>query len=297
VIAKKKRVQVALIAVVVAGAVAIGTGVLLRLTSPDGSTDAAGARWGGTPSVGAEGSPTPSPSATRLPGTSRAGETPPVVNHGPRSGNLVALTFDADMTDWMRENLRTGKVRSYANLPIIDLLEREELAATFFLTGMWIEQYPELTRRLAANPRFELANHTYAHGAFTTDCYDLPHLEQHEMAEDVERTFTLMAEYGGRQTRYFRFPGLCHDATALAALAPLGLTVVDGDVVSGDPFATAWQPIVDAVLSQVQPGSVIIMHVTEANAAMTDDALPHILAGLRERGLTPAPLSEVLGDT
>ena len=39
---------------------------------------------------------------------------------------------------------------------------------------------------------------------------------------------------------------------------------------------------------------MVILHVTQDNAPMTDKALPHILAGLRARGLTPAPLSEVL---
>jgi peptidoglycan/xylan/chitin deacetylase (PgdA/CDA1 family) len=214
--------------------------------------------------------------------------------HGPRTGNRVALTFDADMTDVMLENLRSGRAESYANLRIIELLEREQVPATFFLTGKWVQRYPEVTRRLAGNPRFELANHTYGHHAFTDGCYHLPRLAADEMTGDVARTFRIIEPYGGRQTRYFRFPGLCHDAAALAALAPLGLTVVDGDVVSGDPFATAWQPIVHAVLSRVRPGSVVILHVTEANARMTDEALPHILRGLRERGLSPAPLSEVL---
>jgi peptidoglycan/xylan/chitin deacetylase (PgdA/CDA1 family) len=207
----------------------------------------------------------------------------------------VALTFDADMTDAMRYQLRSGAVRSYANLRIIDLLERERVPATFFLTGKWVEQYPAVTRRIAANPRFELANHTYGHLAFTPDCYGLPRIPEREMTADVARTFDVVAAYGGRQTRYFRFPGLCHDRKALAALAPLGLTVVDGDVVSGDPFATSWRPVVRAALTGVRPGSVIVLHVTEANAPMTDEALPHILAGLAERGLEPAPLSEVLG--
>lgn len=236
----------------------------------------------------------PPAGTTRLPGATRPGTRPPVVDHGPRSGNRVALTFDADMTDAMLYQLRSGRVRSYANLRIIELLEREQVPATFFLTGKWVEQYPEVTRRLAGNPRFELANHSYGHLAFTSDCYQLPRIPVQDMTRDVERTFDLVEAYGGRQTRYFRFPGLCHDGTALAALAPLGTTVVDGDVVSGDPFATAWRPIVRAVLSQAKPGSVIVLHVTEANAAMTDEALPHILAGLAERGLVPAPLSEVL---
>lgn len=229
-----------------------------------------------------------------IPGRTGAGAVPPVVGHGPRTGNRVALTFDADLTESMLGDLRTGRVASFANLAVIDLLERQRVPATFFLTGMWVEQYPRLTARLAADPRFELANHTYAHAAFTADCFGLPGLPVDRLAEDVSRTFRIIEPYGGRQTRYFRFPGLCHDGGALAALAPLGVTVVDGDVVSGDPFASDWRSIVDAVLAGVQPGSVVIMHITEANAPSTDEALPHILAGLAERGLAPAPLSEVL---
>ncbi|HEX6968408.1 MAG TPA: polysaccharide deacetylase family protein [Micromonosporaceae bacterium] len=248
-----------------------------------------------TPAASAATTGAPAQTATQLPGATRPDSRPPVVDHGPRTGDKVALTFDADMTEGMLRNLRSGRVKSYANLRIIELLEREQVPATFFLTGMWVEQYPDLTRRIAENPRFELANHTYSHLAFTDDCYDLPQLPPDQMTEDVAKTFSIIEQYGGRQTRYFRFPGLCHDDRALAALAPLGLTVVDGDVISGDPFATSWRPIVDTVLTKVRPGSVIILHVTEANAAMTDEALPHILAGLRDRGLTPAPLSEVLG--
>lgn len=269
--------------------------------TPTGATRASpGPDRGGpaaTPGTGppATGHPA-TPAPARLPGATRPGLPPPVVDHGPRTGNKVALTFDADMTDAMLEQLRTGRVRSYANLRIIELLEREQVPATFFLTGKWVQRYPDLTRRLAGNPRFELANHSFGHLAFTPDCYGLPRIPASQMTRDVARTFDLVTAYGGRQTRYFRFPGLCHDRAALAALAPLGVTVVDGDVVSGDPFATAWRPIVRAVLDRVRPGSVVVLHVTEANAAMTDEALPHILAGLTARGLVPAPLSEVLGD-
>lgn len=297
------------VAVLGLGAIVVGL-----VTTGDGATAEAPAvagTVGPAPSTGGPGGPggpgddtgTPLPPSAaqsappgpaEQPGATRPGTRPPVVDHGPRTGNLVALTFDADMTEGMRYSLRSGEVRSYANLAIVELLEREQVPATFFLTGMWVEEYPELTRRLAGNPRFELANHTYDHAAFTADCYGLPQVPAHAMTADVAKTFDVIAPYGGRQTRYFRFPGLCHDGAALAALAPLGLTVVDGDVISGDPFATAWQPIVEAVLSGVRPGSVVVLHVTEANAAMTDEALPHILAGLRDRGLTPATLSEVL---
>ncbi|WP_231930463.1 polysaccharide deacetylase family protein [Micromonospora coriariae] len=284
---------------VAASAVALSSTPAPRVSPAVAATAGPAAPAGPTGATEPSGPATSMPSvpAASVPGTTRVGTRPPVVDHGPRTGNRVALTFDADMTDGMLQNLRAGRVKSYANLRIVDLLEREQVPATFFLTGKWVERYPELTRRLADNPRFELANHTYGHAAFTGDCYDLPRVRANAMTDDVARTFRAIEPYGGRQTRYFRFPGLCHDAAALAALAPLGVTVVDGDVVSGDPFATAWQPIVRAVLDNVRPGSVVIMHVTEANAAMTDEALPYILAGLRERGLVPAMLSEVLAAT
>jgi peptidoglycan/xylan/chitin deacetylase (PgdA/CDA1 family) len=235
----------------------------------------------------------PAPSAA-VPGSIRAGAKPPVVTHGPRTGDKVALTFDADLTDFQQSQLASGKVRSYANLAVLDQLERDHVAATFFLTGQWVEQYPDVTRRIAANDRFELANHSYEHMGFVPKCYGLAQVPPALMATDVSHAFDVIAPYGGRQTRYFRFPGGCFDSAALEALAPLGLTVVQWDVVSGDPFATAAAPIVQAVLAGVRPGSIVVMHITEENAKYTDDALPEILAGLRSRGLRPVTLSELL---
>jgi peptidoglycan/xylan/chitin deacetylase (PgdA/CDA1 family) len=238
--------------------------------------------------------PTTAPTPTELPGATRAGLRPPVVTNGPRTGNKVALTFDADMTDAMLYNLASGRVKSYANLKVLDILEHRQIPATFFLTGEWAERYPDVTRRIVADPRFEVGNHTYKHQAYTANCYQLPRIPPNLMAEDVAHTFRVIEPFGGRQTRYFRFPGGCYDEAALQALAPLGVTVIQWDVVSGDPFATAAAPIVHAVLSQVKPGSIIVMHITEANARFTDQALPPILDGLRAKGLEPVTVSELL---
>ena len=243
--------------------------------------------------------PTASPAPTvspepLLPAGYSTADVPPVVNNGERTGNRVALTFDADMTTAMVAKLANGQAHSYANLKVLEILEQQGIPATFFLTGMWVEQYPDVARRLAANPAFELANHTYSHRAYTPNCYTLPQLPAAEMAVEITHTFELIRPYGGRQTNYFRFPGLCNSAAALVAIAPTHVTVIQGDVVSADPNATAAQPIVRNVLTKVQPGSIVVMHITEDNARWTDEALPDILNGLRERGLRPVCLSELL---
>lgn len=253
---------------------------------PGGSTGPNGERSG-------PGTSSPSGDARR-PGATRSGSRPPIVKNGSRDSDKVSLTFDADMTDSMIRQLANHTVASYANTRVLDLLEQQGVPATFFLTGQWVEQYPQVTSRITGNPLFEVANHSYEHMGFVPGCYTLPTLPPALMTSDVARTFDVLAPYGGRQTRYFRFPGGCYDDAAVQALAPLGVTVIQWDVVSGDPFATASAPIVRAVLTQVKPGSIVVMHVTEANAQYTDEALPEILAGIRDKGLRPVTLSEML---
>jgi peptidoglycan/xylan/chitin deacetylase (PgdA/CDA1 family) len=275
------------------------TGIIVAVTLAlvaAGCTKPATARPPAEPaSPSARASASAEPTAKELPGTTRAGLRPPVVTNGPRTANRVALTFDADMTDAMLYNLASGRVKSYANLKVLDILESRQIPATFFLTGEWTERYPDVAHRIVADPRFEVGNHTYKHQAYTANCYQLPRIPPNLMTEDVAHTFRVIEPLGGRQTRYFRFPGGCYDEAALQALAPLGVTVIQWDVVSGDPFATAAAPIVHAVLSQVKPGSIVVMHITEGNAQFTDEALPPILDGLRAKGLEPVTVSQLLG--
>ena len=144
------------------------------------------------------------------------GTRAPVVDHGPRTGARVALTFDADMTDAMSASLRgragCSRTRTCA---ILDLLERERVPATFFLTGKWVERVPGRDPAdCAANPRFELANHTYGHAAFTADCYrpaaGCPGRRAGRRRGADVRGDRAVRRVGRPGTS--GFPGLCHDA-------------------------------------------------------------------------------------
>lgn len=177
----------------------------------------------------------------------------------------------------------------------MDQLQRTHTPATFFLASKWVQRYPELTRRIAADPTFELASHSYAHLGFTSDCYDLGSLPSAEMAADVERSFKVLAPFGGRQTRYFRFPGGCYDDQALQALAPADCTVVQFDIVADDPFNDDPSSIIDNVLGNAHNGGIAVLHVTGANAPRTAEALPTVIDGLHDAGYQLVTLSELLG--
>lgn len=187
---------------------------------------------------------------------------PAPITHGSPGRRRIALTFDADMTAAMLRRLAAHEVDTYANPAIIDELQASDTPATFFLTGMWVDRYPDQTRRLAADPRFELASHSWDHRGFTASCYGLGTLPA-EMAAKVERSFTELAPFGGRQTHYFRFPGGCYDTAALRAIAPIHATV---------------------------------LHMTKGNAPRTADALP-VIGSLRARGFSLVRHSDLLHTT
>src|SRR2546428_4936762 len=88
-------------------------------------------------------------------------------DHGPRTRRWIALTFDADMYPWMyAERDRVSLV----DPRIVDLLEKTHTAATIFLNGLFVEAFPALVKRLARDPTIELANHSWDHAGWTTDC-------------------------------------------------------------------------------------------------------------------------------
>lgn len=254
--------------------------------------------------VGVPPDPTGPPPATGLPGPLPGGtsanplpiaDPAAVISHGRAGRRRIALTFDSNMTTAMLRRLDDGQVATYANDQVVDELEARGVPATFFLSGLWVQRYPELTRRIAADAHFELASHSYAHEGFTAHCYGLAPIPPGEMAADVERSFSVLAPFGGNQTRYFRFPGGCYDQSALAAIAPAHAVVVQYDIVGDDAFTHDTAAIVNSVLSHAHDGAIVVLHITKANATNTAEALPQVVDGLHALGYRLVKLSQLLG--
>lgn len=221
---------------------------------------------------------------------------PVVFDNGPRAKPRVALTFDSDMTAGMQERLRTGKSASYDNTALLADLRRLKVPATFFMTGLWIDTYPQEARGIATDPLFEVASHSLTHRGFAGQCYGLGHVPENEMAAEVRAPFDrLKAVPGARTVPYFRFPGGCYDKAALQAIASTGVTPVQWDVVSGDADGATGDKIAATVLAKVKNGSVVVMHNSLGPAAHTADALPKIVAGLRAKGFEIVLVSDLVG--
>lgn len=217
-------------------------------------------------------------------------------DNGPRSGRLVALTFDADMTPGMLALLRRGTVQSWYNREVIDVLRAERVPATLFLTGLWASTYPDDARALAADPLFEIGSHTFDHLAFRTPCYGLAAAS--DRGWELDEAQRVIQTVTGTSPTLVRFPGDCYGQDDVHLARQKGLKVISGDVRAGDGFNPSAAAVANRVMSQTMPGSIVVMHLHgPPYAPMTATALRRIIPALRQRGFEFATVSRLLGLT
>ncbi len=218
-----------------------------------------------------------------------------IVFHGPRNRKVVALTFDADMTPFMKDQLLSGSVQSYYNKELIAYLDQSQTKATLFLTGMWIELYQQDAQKLAADPLFELGSHSYSHPSFAGFCYGLQQIPEDQKQPEIEKTQQLLFDLTHKANTLFRFPGGCYDQDAITLMKKNDLEPIQWDVVGDDGFNDNTQGIIDNVINNVQNGSIIVMHMNGyPNDPKTSEALPIIITTLKQRGYDFVTISELL---
>lgn len=203
---------------------------------------------------------------------------PRLVCSVPSAGKRVALTFD--LCEAERET-------SGFDERIADYLADNNVAATFFMGGKWADSHPAAARRLAKQPLFEIGNHSWSH----------PHFEKLSSAaadRQIDRAQARIARVTGRTPRLFRFPFGTHSADSLEAVGRAGLVAIEWDVVTGDPDPNIEAgDILHAVRDGTHPGSIIIMHAN-GRGHHTAEALPSVVAWLRERGFELVTVSDLL---
>jgi peptidoglycan/xylan/chitin deacetylase (PgdA/CDA1 family) len=163
---------------------------------------------------------------------------------------------------------------------ILELLNLHGAKATFFVCGKNAEIYPEIVRQIADSGH-ALGNHAYSHSWRKTFSLSL--------AEEFDHTDAVIKKITGVETKLLRPPWGLIRSSIRKNLEARGFKFVFWDVQAYD----WWQPPVSfiekRVISNVRPGSVILLHDGQKtnqgkNRTSTLAALPKILQTLQVRG-------------
>lgn len=136
------------------------------------------------------------------------------------------LTFDVE--EWFHlldfDDTRTEDkwlsypVRIHENVDrILDILDRTDTKATFFIIGWVAKTYPDVVRKIAA--RYQIGSHTMNHQLVWQQ-------RPSEFKEDVEGSIKLLQDITGQPVECFRAPGFSireQEAWTFDILAELGI--------------------------------------------------------------------------
>ncbi|GAA2231730.1 polysaccharide deacetylase family protein [Streptomyces amakusaensis] len=188
--------------------------------------------------------------------------------HGPRDRQEVALTFD------------DGPDPVYTR-QVLGILERYEVRATFFCVGLHVNALPDEVRRIR-EAGHSLGNHTWSHPF-------LPDLSARQFRLQIERTSDAFERSVGETPTLFRPPYGSRTPEALGELLPDGPALALWDVDSWDWARPGPEKIAKTVLDHARPGSMILMHDGGGDRRESVLALPAVIEGLLERGLSFVP--------
>ena len=159
----------------------------------------------------------------------------------------------------------------------LELLARHEARATFFAIGRKAEQHRDLCRRIHGEGH-EIGNHTFSHPAPFWWALPRPLVRR-----EIERGQEALLAATGQLPRWFRSPVGMNTPGVHPAAAHFGLRVVgwSADGADGGCPAAPTQ-IVSRIMSEVQPGSIILLHESgRKHRVMT---LARLLVALQAEG-------------
>ena len=190
---------------------------------------------------------------------------------------VIALTLDA-----------CGSVGDSCDYPLLNFLIDNNIPATIFVTGKWIDKHREDFNFLLSNKLFDIQNHGLNHRPASVNgksIYNIPGtLSIRALIREVEDAAQKIEILTGKKTRFFRSGTAFYDEVATAVIEDLGYQVA-GFSVLGDAGTTYKTHEVVEALHSAKAGDIVILHMNHPER----DTGPGVIAGLPElikRGFT-----------
>ncbi|MEG6565546.1 polysaccharide deacetylase family protein [Thermoanaerobacterium saccharolyticum] len=182
----------------------------------------------------------------------------------------VAISFDASWGSDKTERL-------------LQILKDKNVKATFFLTGLWIDKYPDLVKKIYEEGH-DVENHSNTHPHMTQ-------LSDSEMADEIKACEEKLVKITGRKPYLFRSPYGDYNDKVIEIAKSLGYYTIQWDVDSLDWRGFDTEVIINRVLPNVKKGSIILFH---NNGQFTPEAIPYIIDKLKENGYQIVPISQLI---
>ncbi|HML35148.1 polysaccharide deacetylase family protein [Sporomusa sphaeroides] len=191
---------------------------------------------------------------------------------------VVALTFD------------DGPNPPYTT-ELLNLLDRENVKATFFLIGQNVERYPDIVRDIARRG-YVIGSHTFSHS-------DLLKLDDQQIAWEMDQSLRVIEQATGNRPHLLRPPHGFRDAAILEKAKERNLKVIQWSVMAEDWKKPGIDIIAERVVNKVKNGSIVLLHdgdgvVSGGDRSQSIAATAKIIRRLQEQGYRFVTVDEIL---
>ncbi|WP_338754271.1 polysaccharide deacetylase family protein [Bacillus sp. FJAT-52991] len=188
---------------------------------------------------------------------------------------LVSLTFDDGPSSTFTPQ-------------ILDLLAKHNAKATFFITGINANKYPQMLKRMVKEGH-ELGNHTYNH-------FSNKNISAKKLSNELNLTSRAIKRITGVDTTLFRPVGGTLNDTIVNTASQHNYLVV---IWSWHQDPKDWRrssayTISNHVIKNLQNGDIILLHDAGGNRTQTVRALNTILNDLDKNGYKCVTVSELI---
>lgn len=185
---------------------------------------------------------------------------------------IIALTFDDGPTN------NTNK--------ILEMLQKDKIKATFFVTGQGLIENPNLGREITAGGH-ELGNHSFSHQRMI---FKSPSF----IKSEIQKTDDLIKQTGFHEKIYFRPPFGKKLFILPWLLMKMNKTTIMWNLEPDSFKDIAQDPnkISSYVTQNIKPGSIILLHPMYNQADL--EAIPMITKPLLEQGYKFVTINELL---
>lgn len=168
-------------------------------------------------------------------------------------------------------------------IPMLEVLSQNDIKITFFVTGRWANDNPELLKTIY-NEGHEIGNHGYNHINYDQLSYERNKEEILKAGDVIERVL-------GFKPRYFAPPAGAYNDYTIKACKDLNYDIIMWSIDTID-----WredsnkEKIKNRVIEKIHKSAIVLMHPTEE----TVKALPEIISYILDKGYKIGTISDVI---
>lgn len=168
---------------------------------------------------------------------------------------------------------------------ILKLLEKNDVQATFFVSGEWAERHPDILEKISEG-KHELGMLGYRYKSYLDQ-------DTEQVKKDLEKAKKIFKKLGYEDMSLIRPPSGHFNKEIIELAEDRGLKVIHWNVNPVDWKNPGSEKIIDTVMKQTKNGDIILMHASDT-VTQTDDALKTILKGLKNKDFQFVSISELI---